>query len=268
MSLESATIANNLPWVIFALDDLKFAINSADVESMILTPTVAEPPNADPTMRGVFHFRNMPTPLIDLRMRLGMRSRSAEVSEFCAMLDAREQDHRKWLAELELSVRENRDFGLTTDPLKCAFGKWYAEYKPDTHSMKTLLAKFEEPHRRIHALGDAIIAKRSRGDSSGAEKLIEDCRKTELAEMISLFEAVKKEYRDINRETTIVFGKTGHMTAIAVDSILRVSMLDHCVPQTGRDEYINITDNSVIHSMAQLDKTGEVVFVINHELLM
>lgn len=268
MNLESRLAANNLPWVIFALDELKFAINSADVESMILTPDVAEPPNADPTLRGVFHFRNVPTPLIDLRMRLGMRSRSAEVMEFCKMLDAREQDHRNWLNELESSVRENRDFALTTDPNKCAFGKWYADYEPETHSMKTMLAKFDQPHRRIHALGETIIEMRRKGDAADALKLIDDCRATALADMIRLFEAVKKEYRDIHRETTIVFGKTGHLTAIAVDSILRVSMLDHCDPQAGRDEYMNITDNSVIHSLARLDRTGEVVFVINHELLM
>lgn len=40
------------------------------------------------------------------------------------MLAERETDHVNWINELERSVQEKRKFTLTTDPYKCAFGKW------------------------------------------------------------------------------------------------------------------------------------------------
>jgi hypothetical protein len=71
---------------------------------------------------------------------------------FCAMMQLREQDHRKWLLELEASVQEHRSFLMTTDPHKCAFGKWYDNYHADNAWVAALLKKVDGPHRQIHAV--------------------------------------------------------------------------------------------------------------------
>jgi chemotaxis signal transduction protein len=77
---------------------------------------VASIPNMPDFVRGAINLRGRVMPLVDLRKRLGMVSASEETSEFIRLMMQREQDHKNWLAELEASVRERREFKLTTDP--------------------------------------------------------------------------------------------------------------------------------------------------------
>jgi len=95
---------NEFPWVVFSLKDTLCAISACDVQSMVAMPPVIKVPHTPDYVRGVVNLRGRVMPVIDLRTRLGMNSFLAEVEEFCAMMEQREQDHKNWLLELEASV--------------------------------------------------------------------------------------------------------------------------------------------------------------------
>ena len=83
---------------------------------------------------------------MDLRVRLGMIPLKKEIDDLVDLMKQREQDHRKWLEELESSVRQQREFKLATDPHKCAFGKWYDTFTTDNLTLGHALKKFDQPH--------------------------------------------------------------------------------------------------------------------------
>jgi purine-binding chemotaxis protein CheW len=207
------------PWVVFRLHNSQMAISAEHVQSMVVVPETSKIPNTPDHIRGVVNLRGTIAPLIDLRVRLGMPPFLSEVEAFCSLMDQREQDHRRWLQELEASVREQRQFTLATDPHLCAFGKWYDSYKPATYTLMTLLRKFEEPHLTIHGIAEKVFAMEKNGDTAGAHKVIAECHDQELAQMITLFGQVKQYYRTQNREISVVLEHQRKLVAMAVDAI-------------------------------------------------
>ncbi|MFA7383683.1 MAG: chemotaxis protein CheW [Desulfurivibrionaceae bacterium] len=214
------------PWVIFMLHKSQMAISAEHVQYMVVVSEPAKIPNVADHIRGVTNLRGTIVPLVDLRIRLGMPSFLTEVKEFCALMDQREKDHRRWLQELEASVREQREFTLATDPHKCAFGKWYDSYQPMSYTLASLLKQFEAPHRVIHDIAKKVFALGKKGDMAGAYKLIEECREKELAQMLTLFAKTKEYYRSQNREIAIVLKHQRKLVAMAVDSIDSVEYLE------------------------------------------
>lgn len=266
--MHKYTWHEELPWVIFSVDNLKFGIASTVVEGMETARSFTRIPSADSSIRGLFKFREGNIPLIDLRERLNIKSRLTETNEFCQMLDAREQDHRNWLIELERSILENRNFSLATDPTKCAFGRWYESYEPKTHSLKSLMQKFDKPHRRIHAIAERVRKMADSGQLEAARKIIDACRDTELSEMIQLFSEVKKEYIENNREIVIVFKNENTFHSFTVDSVLTVGTLKPFSGGTNQLNHLNVNQQSLVVSLAKQDKMDDIVLLIEPEKLI
>lgn len=214
------------PWVVFMLHTTQMAISAEHVQSMVVVSEPSKIPNSPDYIRGVSNLRGTIVPLIDLRVRLGMPSFLTEVEAFCSLMDQREQDHRRWLQELEASVREQREFTLATDPHQCAFGKWYDSYQPVSYTLASLLKQFEMPHRVIHGIAEQVFTLEKKGDMAGAYKLIEECHEKELAQMITLFAQTKEYYRTQNREVSVVLEHQGKLVAMAVDSIESVEYFE------------------------------------------
>jgi chemotaxis signal transduction protein len=120
-----------MPWVIVELKHQPFALPAQALREIVPMPGVAAIPRLPPCVRGVVSLRGEVLTLLDLRMRLGMSSRLRETADFCDLVQRREDDHRRWLAELSASVLERRPFLLTLDPHQCAFGRWYDAYRSD-----------------------------------------------------------------------------------------------------------------------------------------
>lgn len=257
-----------LPWVVFSVDELKFGIASTVVEGMETARSFARIPSADPSIRGIFKFREGNIPLVDLRERLNIKSRLTETNEFCQMLDAREQDHRNWLLELERSVLEHREFTLATDPGKCAFGKWFDSYEPKTHSLKSLLQKFDKPHRKIHSIAAKVREMVDSGQTETAKKTIDAVRENELSEMINLFAEVKKEYVENNREIVIVFKNENAFHSFTVDSVITVGTLKPFSGATNQIGHLSINQHSLIVSLAKQDKIDDIIILIDPEKLI
>jgi len=214
-----------IPHVIFDLANQHYAIYSTHVRQMLVLPPVTPLPNQPAWVRGVFHLRGTTYQVYDLRQFLGMPPARSGVDEMLAMLDAREQDHRNWLAELEVCVKENRPFKLARDHHKCKFGLWYDSYKATSQVLGNELRKMDEPHKIIHDTASTVLDLAEAGDTAGALKIIEARRDEELAAMIRLFANVKKIVRNSFREMAVLVEWPGGKGALTVDEVVSVERI-------------------------------------------
>ena len=221
-----ATTEEEYPLVLSMIKDVPYAITSRHVQSMTEVPHVIPVPHSPPFVRGLINLRGKIIPLVDLRTRLGIASLMGELKAFTDMLAQREQDHQNWLQELEDSVKEHRSFTLTTDPHKCAFGKWYDNFHTDDHTARHLLRQFDEPHRAIHGVAERVGEYVAGEDFDSAEALIAATRDGELHQMINLFHSTTTHYRESNHEIAMVLETPDFDFAIAVDSVEAVEFLE------------------------------------------
>jgi purine-binding chemotaxis protein CheW len=146
---------------------------------------------------------------MDLRKRLGMPSALDQVHAFRDLMVQREQDHRRWLDELEASVREKRPFTLAMDPHQCAFGRWYDSYEAPDPWTKSLLRKFDHPHQRLHGAARQIEALKVHGDTQAMAKLLGRERNTTLAVLLKLFGELQALILETHREVAMVVERRG-----------------------------------------------------------
>jgi chemotaxis signal transduction protein len=224
----------SVPYLIFQLQDMPIAISSTYVRQIIILPEVMRLPRMPASARGLINIRGKVIPLLDLRHLLNMPGFQDEIDSLIALLRDREIDHRNWLDELESCIREGLPFGLPRDPRLCAFGKWYYSYKAENIDLMIALKRFEEPHRRIHAIADEALALAEKGDHESAYALIEKTRSCELNCMIDLFELSRMIVRDKHRELAIILAHHGETIALSVDSVESLENIDEeCLDDLG-----------------------------------
>lgn len=227
-------------YVIATIRNQSFAVPVRWVREMIPIPHVTPLPENEPFIRGVVNLRGSTMLAVDMRVRMGMASCIAEGREYAEMLNLREQDHRRWLQELEDSVKERRPFGLARDPHKCAFGKWYYGQRLENSSARCmaldhLLIRFEGPHSRIHAVADQVLSLADSGHYEDALEWIEKARNGVLSELIALFEEARIAVGERRRELAVVIADGATKAALVVDGVDTVEML-------ARDASVNVND--------------------------
>lgn len=248
-------------WVIFKAADNQFAIDAAVVTEMVALTEVSAMPDAPPVVRGTFLRRGEAIPVIDYRIYMAERSLDSERLELVENLTAREEDHKRWIAELLACVDENREFKLATDPTKCAFGRWYDNFHSEDEIVSSLLKEFDYPHRQIHATANKVLALRAKGDLDGAREAIEFAKNTNLTKMIELFTEFKALLIDRKKEILLILQDENRKTGVVVESISSVSDLD--------DDIIKEVDygehHEAIFGVGNLN--GNMIFFLNHSLL-
>lgn len=206
--------------IIVTLGDSHYALASESIASIVSVPECTKLPRVPGWIRGLIMIRGQGYSLGDLRVRLGMPSLPVEIEEFVTMIGQREQDHVRWLDTLEACTREGNEFTLTTDPHKCAFGKWYDAYKTNNHLVELYLRRFDAPHKAIHAVGVEVDALIRSGDVATAQCTIVTTKNTTLAEMRLLFSGFRALIRETGaREVAILLNGTSTPLAVVVDSI-------------------------------------------------
>jgi purine-binding chemotaxis protein CheW len=230
MSASDATSTNvadaaEMPWVLARVGDGLFALTTTEVREMVSTPRVTAVPEAPPHVRGIINLRGTVMPLVDLRRRFGKHSRLEEAEALVDLLKQREQDHRNWVDALEKSVEEKTRFALTTDPHVCKFGVWYDTFTTEDLILSTAMRRFDEPHKRIHAVGAEVIALCERGDYESARERVAVARRGLLNRLIDTFAETYVLLRDQSREITVVLNDGRRTFGVAVDSIQSVERL-------------------------------------------
>jgi purine-binding chemotaxis protein CheW len=190
----------------------------------ILLP-VREHPGRRSFERGVALLRGMVLPTIDLRVCLGLLSAPKETEALVQLMTDREEDHRRWLAELTASVIEARPFGLAVDPHACAFGRWYDAFRTDDAVLRGALQAFEAPHAAVHALAGEASALVGAGRAGEALARLERARGAELAAMLEVFQRARDALRSQHREVGVAVHLQGKPVALVVDRAEAVAEL-------------------------------------------
>jgi chemotaxis signal transduction protein len=255
-----------MAWAVVQAKNQAFAVATRDLREMVIMPEVSEVPNTGQHVRGVINLRGRVLPLIDLRKRIGLASLAEENAAFSAMLEQREKDHQNWLHELEASVRERREFRLTTDPHKCAFGKWYDTYKPESTLVAMQLKKFDQPHQQIHGVAVEVAKLMTEGQADQAQTLIEETRSGVLARLVALFAELRSLMSESKREIALIVEDAGKSFAISADSALSVEKLATGSIETLQSG-VGVVHGGVVQRFGKRTKTGEIILILESDRL-
>lgn len=179
-------------------------------------------PKGDGSANRVFEFNGQPSQLVSLSQVFNIDSRAEESQKLIDLLNARKQDHINWMEALEYSIKEDVPFEKATDPHKCAFGMWYDSYQTNDADLSSILAKFDAPHKRIHALAEKLLAKAAEGEEQRAEalRILKDERSLTLQGLLQLFAQAVGRLDDMAKPITIIVSKGGEQRfGIEVDII-------------------------------------------------
>ncbi len=256
-----------MPWVIAQLNTRLFALNCAAVREMVIMPEVCEVPGVPDYVRGVINLRGRVTPLVDLRRRLGLCSAHEETEELCALMEQRAQDHKRWLDELEASVKEKRRFALARDPHQCAFGKWYDNFKTDNILLSGFLKKFDAPHKKIHELADEVERLLEKGCAEQALEMFAHARAGVLSTMLGLFVDFQQMIRDTHREIAVVLHGQAGAYAVSVDSVASVERLAAADMEELSGKGLE-QRSGLVTSVAKRAKGGGLVLILATDSIM
>lgn len=255
------------PWVLLELNDVIYATSCESVLSLNQLPEITPLPKAPHEVRGVINFRGRLIELLDTRRILGIKSITDEIEDFDVMMNQRYNDHLNWISTLENTVKNDTEFTLTTDPHKCAFGKWYDSYSSKSNNIMflSIFAKFDKPHKEIH--GIAIKAKELilSGNKQAAVDLIESTKDTKLKEMLGLFEDLKDAYKNSRKEIVVVIGEDeSKCVGLSVDQITAIEHLSEFDENLVKD---SMTGTEYLSGIAKR-KDGSVVIILNEEYIL
>jgi len=266
----NAVSPDKIPFVLFESGNNLLAVSSELVREMLILPPVVRVPNLPPEIRGVIDIRGRILKVVDLRTKLGLTASCSDQEALIQLLHDREQDHRKWLKELEACVRERRPFGLARDPHKCKFGQWYDRYKCEEQSIQAALfrmalKKMDAPHQVIHAAADEVLTKAENGNFDEALAILDQRRNGELANLIRIFEESRQLLRETRREMAIVVRSGARQYAMSVDRVQSVEVIprDNIQPESPA-----LAGVGRLHCrVAQRAKTRQTVLLLGPDFL-
>ncbi len=112
-------------------------------------------------------------------------ARNQTIRELNGLLTARMVDHFKWIDELALGLFiQGKAFTGKLDPNECNLGKWLASFKPYSDEIAAPFNALNEPHRKLHASAEKILAAYKIGNLDGAQAIL-------MAETIPAITAVQ-----------------------------------------------------------------------------
>lgn len=266
MDVESSAVSHlksgEPPMVLIRVGRSVCALSSADVREMVSTPPVRSVPHAPPGLRGLINMRGQVMPLRGLREQFGLPSLQEETSDFVSLLRQREEDHGRWLDELEASVRERRAFTLTTDPHACAFGKWYDTFRTENLMFAMALRRFDAPHKRIHAAGAAVSAAMAAGRHEECERVLSEARTTTFAVLKGVFSDAIQTLSEEQREITLVLTRGQQFVGLAVDAVESVERLG-TVDAESHNEGAATQYPELVKGVGRRAKDGNLVLVLD-----
>jgi len=255
---------SQVPWVIFRLRSSLVGVCSTFLREIVPLSDVTELPKAAAYIRGVISLRGKFMPVIDTRVLFGMQTLRSECNDMVEMLKQREQDHLKWLAELDACVREKRKFCLSRDPHKCAFGRWYDSFKTDNNVWQMMLQKFSAPHKAVHAVADSVLELLDDGRESEALARIEQARRHELRQMLDVFHLFQEQACAASRELAVIIEYSGEMFAISADSVDSAEPLKAMEPVPA----LVHGDRRVIAHIGRRNKDDALILLVDLEVLL
>jgi chemotaxis signal transduction protein len=213
-------------YLIVRQHEMLFALSFGFVKRILIPREILPLPEMPPFVRGLIHTGGKAIPLLDLSLLLDQSEYQEEIESLVSLLHEREEDHRTWLAELELSIREKRPFRLSRNPHRCAFGIWYDSFNADDRHLMAALEKFKAPHNRIHAIAEEALDLAEKGDHQAALEIIEKARDSELHTLIDMFDITRIIIRDRRHRLAVILSQDENELALYVDAVEGLERFD------------------------------------------
>ncbi len=158
--------------------------------------------------------------ILSLARLLNQPSERSKSLELLELLQAREQDHINWLNSLKNCLLHGGSFDLARDPHQCKFGQWYDNFRTDDTQLQHVLRRFDEPHKRIHALADELLAMRDNDQSEAALAILQEQETSTMQRLRDLFADVNTMVRSSIRPTVIMLQSNEQQTlGLRVDDV-------------------------------------------------
>ena len=164
-------------------------------------------------------YQGKPVPIYDLANLMGCESEYNKNLELLKILEAREQDHINWMANLESCLKNNTEFKGAKDPMQCEFGKWYLQFKAEDEILADIMKDFDEPHTRLHGLAAELLALRDGGDLDKAISILEYQRSRIFGKLMDLFSSAKERVENITRPILLYLDTSRKMIAVRLNAI-------------------------------------------------
>lgn len=265
--------ANDLPWLIFKLQQRYFAVNSVAISSIFqLEQEVTAVPGYSENVRGILSLRGEVIPILELRQIMEIISFEKEHQTFSEMLDMRKQDHVNWMNELQNCIETNEncsnEFNLATDPHKCAFGKWYYSYKTNDQNVTFHLNKIEDPHNKLHQTAEKIFECKNISDKDlrkeKVHELITQAKSEYVPTILKLIDETKDVMKGSHREMCIVLTNEEHSFGILVDEVCSVEEIEFVGTES---EIKKMLQTDLVVGIAQCSSVEGQILVLNKAAL-
>ena len=224
-------------------------------------------PNVPGHIHGVINLRGTTMSVLDTRKILGMPSSQEETNAILRMLSDQEQDHLDWVEELTSSVQNSCEFDRAIQPGHCQFGRWYDELMSDRDEMGRfandqlalldVLARFDMPHRELHAIAAEVNELTIKGEVEQAIKIIDQAKETHLKELLELFARTRELVGKLRQGVVIVIEHDSNRFGLVVDNACEVrDFASDCF--TPNDE-----STGQVLGFVNEDNSGDLVQVLN-----
>lgn len=259
-------------WIIMELGEQAYGFDVNHVREIVSLRNMHlhRIPQTPAFVEGVILLRDRPIGVIDVRSTLGLCSLHKETEGIAQVLREREEDHCRWIQELEACVLEQREFRLTTDPHKCKFGQWYDKVLGDAQGLArltnsdlgliALLGQLDQPHKRIHAIAQRVLSHATAGRICQARQILDEARNTELCLLRQIFSQCRAQMEIVRRGVLFVFTDEEGAVGGLVDRVSEVVRLSE---DQIRPVDCAIVEKGMLDGVAQLGDTGRMVQLLN-----
>ncbi len=217
------------PHIVFDVAGNLFSVNSLYNAGIVQLGDYTRNHTSKGAARGMMRYWDRTITLFDLRSALGLGSLEEEYEQFCQMIDARKDDHERWVAALEKTARERAPFTLSTDPHNCALGKWRDAFQTDIDEVNFQLSQLDTPHAALHKAAGEILALQKQGNTVEVEKAVheiyEHVHDVFMPAVLSMLDELKQVFRSsVFREMVLVLKEPANV-GIIVENIRSVEYL-------------------------------------------
>ncbi len=186
------------------------------MNSIQLRPT----PDKQGGRHRVFDFEGHAIALYRFSDLMGVQSLVEESRQLIELLRQRRQDHVEWVEDLEHSILTGEPFTKATNPHQCAFGLWYDKYQPLDTELKSIMAKFDQPHRRIHSLAQQLIGLSvAEGRVDEAIAILDEERFSTLKTLMNLFDQAESRLQYMVKPVAMIVDVGNQLYALELDNL-------------------------------------------------
>lgn len=208
---------------LFAIDIANILSITQDLDSLLKTPVKSK------GLTGIINYLGDPVAVYNFAEMLNIPSTRELKTELVDLLNAREKDHVDWVDALEHSLKEGVPFEKARDPLMCAFGKWYDKFETRDEALTDIMTRFDDPHKKIHALADELLGLKEQGKLDIALEKLQLARITTLNYLKKHFTHARDQVEDSLHTVVINITNDGSkpVVALLIDEIHEVMNFTH-----------------------------------------